>query len=892
MPNHSVVTLTGLGYLAPRRLARIRVRLRVATANGEVSTTTSVDRNGQVLLPRGVSKDARITGATVVDVKGPDLQPLDLTERAVEDLLRDGPLPSIELSDAVLDVLRQDVAPVLHWTRSGRFAVLGRADASFSGFELFVSPVTSAEAEAAFRAVKGPGERPTAFAGRAPLRLTGIPQHAFKAGQLSFDGRFDFSLSIRDDIVGWIWVLSGKTTLVGFRIDDLPVKSETGITILLSADLLGGSLANERVESESPADPRAGGATPLAASEQELLDHPELFSDDPGPFCEPFKNPERILGERRFMTILRVEQPDIAAASGIRAKAMAGRLQAAGEDLLHAGGDRPGVEDLASAFNRPRRPIRDLVNVADAFDPVGPAGGRQAPGSGTLIDWEGDTSQNQAVSVAGGHILEWRVRWRSNGYSLGNVNHTLTLAPRQIKRIVKIDFARRESAVRREELRLEDEVQQTTEASRDYRDAVRSSLSEWMKGSSTSKATGFSAGVGQTASASAPVAPGVVVSGGSAFGAGFTHGAGRSDASQSGGRRVAATEEQNLRDAIRQFGESLRDFESTVITEVNQEETVEGVSELIANPNFCHALTVVYYDILRHLRVDTELGGVSECLFVPFAILPFTSPRGDGEGIGIDYSRVLAHADVIEDVLRDPSLKWVFRYLRDFVENGNDGLPEGARKEQLLTSLRGVVEVEMHVASPLNGDEDAEVSFDEAVADSARRVAELTRKIADKLLPFPKLRRRVARIAGKLAPLKPAEREESFQRDEAPGLARYLTERLRLKASNGTDIGADFTLDGTYVSGRTHKVYFSVSPSSLRAHGITRQRIETMSVVLEPEPLPMPLGVSFADADLAVARPVLVPATSYMNVVGARISFRTEHYERGARYLVESSTTC
>jgi hypothetical protein len=51
------------------------------------------------------------------------------------------------------------------------------------------------------------------------------------------------------------------------------------------------------------------------------------------------------------------------------------------------------------------------------------------------IQWDSHSLQYQATTVAVGHILEFRVRTRSNGYSLGSVAKTLTLAPRQTMRM-------------------------------------------------------------------------------------------------------------------------------------------------------------------------------------------------------------------------------------------------------------------------------------------------------------------------------------------------------------------------------------------------------------------------------------------------------------------------
>jgi hypothetical protein len=64
-----------------------------------------------------------------------------------------------------------------------------------------------------------------------------------------------------------------------------------------------------------------------------------------------------------------------------------------------------------------------------------------------------------------------------------------------------------------------------------------------------------------------------------------------------------------------------------VVQEVTQTEEVTGTTEVVRNLNYAHAVTVVFYNILRNLAVDTRFAGVRECLFVPFAMKPFTIYR-------------------------------------------------------------------------------------------------------------------------------------------------------------------------------------------------------------------------------------------------------------------------
>ena len=901
MADQRLLRLTNLDAVPPARLNRVRVRVTFdPTGNGKEKATLSASLNddGTVVLPENMTTSAKPLSAQVVDVRGGVLQEIDLS--GVELGGEAGPL-GVEALEGLRERLSQaGPVPVRRWIRNGRITVLGQPNYSFEGFQLFVAPTSKDAARATYRGLGGSGDMPGHW--NRPTRgdLSRVPVHEFQHAHLGFDGHFDFQTKVPDDSAGWVWMLSGPVSFMGFRAEEAE-RSKAGSVALVLELPEGAPDPPTTPEGGQPEAGKTSRTPPMDATEAEILENAELFSDDPGPFCRPFQNPGRILGERRFHTVLRVEQPEIAAAAGIRLEAAADRIREAGERILEEGAsfefdpshmvdgilrDRPGSTG-AALFGGFRSPL---------LDPAGPGRGRTVAGADNLIDWEGDTSGHQAVTVSGGHILEWRVRWRSNGYSLGNVNHTLTLAPRQIKRIMKVDWERREASARREELRFEEEAEQSTEASRDYRDSVAANLSEWSRGSSTSKTRGVSAGYGQTASVSAPVAPGVIVSGGSASGIGAGMSQADAEAEQEGERSVSASEEQKLRDAIRQHGEALRRLESTIITETRQEESVEGVSEVIANPNYCHALSVIYYDILRHLRVDTELAGVSECLFVPFAITPFSSDvfTVNGRRIAPGLDRVLRYRQALEAGLKDRSLGWVFRYLDDYARNGNQDIPDERRVKQRLVGLSGVLDLEMFMASPLKGDEDERASEPEnGDRPPLERIAAKTVNLIHKAFkPFKKALGGFARSAAKLAGLPVAEREKAFQRDFAPALARHLVDRLRLTYGSGGEVlTADFTLDGNYQPGGTHKVYFRIDPQTLEDLGVTREDITTLKVHVQGDPVSPTLLEDFMelmggevgeDEDPDVEF-LAVPGSSYANVKRIRVRYRTEEYERSKR---------
>lgn len=612
---------------------------------------------------------------------------------------------------------------------------------------------------------------------------------------VSLQGQFEFTIPRESNDSAWVWVLSGAQSFVG-------LVDASGESVAMRRVLWLPFKEGELAEEERSPPPVS---IPIDPSEQELLQNPELFSDDPGTKCKPFSSPHRIVGERAFQTVLRVTQPEISRdeaapkpprpfdITGLRDIDASSFTVAA--DPGNMGGGTPRRQPAGNSPHTLSRYslIADISALSTAVTTV-PGGrpadttlspeeevlaevradilrdsqGRRVLGSGKALDWE-DNTPPQAASLSYGHILEYRVRWRNNGYSLGDVLYSLPLAPRQAKKIVTVSSRIVDRARRIESTTASEEIAQGTTRDYGYTDAVEAGLSEWSKGGSRSSQTGAAGGVG--------LAIGPVVLGG-----GASHGQAASSSWQEGGRAVSAREQQTLNDAIRQYGESVRKLETVVVQEQSQEETTQAVSEVVRNPNYCHTLTIVYHEILRHLRVDTEVVGARECVFVPLPIRPFT------------LARMIRWRDSLTQVLMRPSLLWVMPYLEDVRDNFLDSrIPDGMRAVQPITFLAGSLYLRLAIERPQDNE-------DEGVYDQARWLA-LSPLVSG---PVREIYERLKRNSD--------QKDQIFQRDYAPGIAARWVDRLTL-AVNGLALrGVDFTLAGTYRFGRSVRVDFTCSP--------------------------------------------------------------------------------
>ena len=290
-------------------------------------------------------------------------------------------------------------------------------------------------------------------------------------------------------------------------------------------------------------------------------------------------------------------------------------------------------------------------------------------------------------------------------------------------------------------------------------------------------------------------------------------------------RRASASEDQRLRDSIRRYADALRRFESTVVSEVTQEESVTGTVEVVRNPNYGHSLTVIYHQILRHLRVDTEIAGVRECLFVPFAIRPFT------------LERAYRWREAIEQYLRDRSYAPALRYLKDVLTGfANSSVPPGRRSDLPVRNVYGSIYLTLGIERP---------------ADTTGRPVLRSGMAAAPALPGAPARGIFSRLKEQVA----AQRDKVFQEQYAPRAAAKWVNTLQIEA-DGQILQADFTLATRYQFNGVVRVDFTAPVPDGQL--VTRETLR--SIVVR------------ATAGL--------PAGSTANVTRVTFNYQTDQFER------------
>ncbi len=274
---------------------------------------------------------------------------------------------------------------------------------------------------------------------------------------------------------------------------------------------------------------------------------------------------------------------------------------------------------------------------ADALRGYLGARSKTVPGRGPLnednpVDWDHTPEFYQATSVAHGHILHFKQEWKADGYSLGDLLKSIPLAPGQQRQIVTLDWDRDDRTSRTEQTVASETLFADLARDRDINEIANAQFRENLSGESSSTVGAVGGGFGLA------IGPLVIGGGGGSSWA-------SSNASQDAARNFSAQSMNRLSDQTSQSVAAVRNQRSTVVDTVSQSEDVSAVTEVIANYNRCHALTIQYFEVLRHFAVQERLIGAKECLFVPLEMSQF------------DDAKILRWREILEQATRGAGLR-------------------------------------------------------------------------------------------------------------------------------------------------------------------------------------------------------------------------------------------
>ncbi|MEO6392560.1 MAG: hypothetical protein ABIP75_11955 [Pyrinomonadaceae bacterium] len=442
------------------------------------------------------------------------------------------------------------------------------------------------------------------------------------------------------------------------------------------------------------------------------------------------------------------------------------------------------------------------------------------------VDWDLEPTFYQACTIAHGHILHMKQEWRANGYSLGDLVYSLPLAPCQKKQIAIIDWDRKESASRRESLEEQEFMSAQLNRDRDIVDVASASLHESMRGGSNANTSSFGVGLGIGA---------IVGPVGGLFGIGGGSSNANSTAWQNSSRDSAAHSMQSLSDSVSQSASAVRSQRSTVVQTVNQGETMRVETDVVANHNHCHSLTMEYFEVLRHFIVRHYLADVQECLLVTLLISRF------------DSAKARRWRECLSRYLRNRELQRGFDALQRIADNyvGSD-MPVGAYAEEDIQYLDGYFRIQFRIQRPRD-------NSDGTFLDASWTVLSW--------LGISPLEFWNSYLAGQ------AQRDRIFAEMLGPRIAQDITNGLRIYAvdenDNETQLPIDLTLVSDFKNDQPLYVSLRVNASipPLRRDRIKFIRIDTI--------VDTPAGAKNIDDILPVGSKIIVSS--------GQMGYRTAH---------------
>ena len=305
---------------------------------------------------------------------------------------------------------------------------------------------------------------------------------------------------------------------------------------------------------------------------------------------------------------------------------------------------------------------------------VKPFAGRAALTAANPVDWDFTPEFYQATSIAHGHILHFKQEWRADGYSLGELVRSIPLAPGQKKQIATLEWDRADTAARTESTDSFESVSATLSRDRDIDEIANVAFSESLRGGSRATTVAGGGGFGLA------IGPLVIGGGGGAAKASST-------AWSDNSRNLSGQTLNELRDRVSQGASSVRNQRSTVVETVGQSERVAATTEVIANYNRCHALTIQYFEVLRHFAVHERIATVRECLFVPLEMTTF------------DDAKVLRWHDILLNSCRDRGVLPGFEAIRRL--NSPEPLPPDRRyADDPIEQMQGSLRIRVSIARP------------------------------------------------------------------------------------------------------------------------------------------------------------------------------------------------
>lgn len=240
------------------------------------------------------------------------------------------------------------------------------------------------------------------------------------------------------------------------------------------------------------------------------------------------------------------------------------------------------------------------------------------------FDWSGDlidvTSLGQVGfnDVAFGAIMHFDQTWSPKAVVLGQLLHSLPLAPGESTRLTVVDWLRRVAASTNEDQAQSEELSSALTSSTAISEVTSAVAREFQSGDSVA------ASASATASASTPGLLGLL---GAQTGGGATFGTAGTYSTSSGSRAVSAHALQSIDARTQQNSALTRTKRAAIVTEVSERDRESINTRVVINNNHMHALSIQYYEVVQTWETELHLDLIERCIFIPMRLVNFRNEQ-------------------------------------------------------------------------------------------------------------------------------------------------------------------------------------------------------------------------------------------------------------------------
>ncbi len=210
-------------------------------------------------------------------------------------------------------------------------------------------------------------------------------------------------------------------------------------------------------------------------------------------------------------------------------------------------------------------------------------------------------------SPAEGVLLHHEQGWFARGLALGNLLHSVALAPGEITQIAMTHWNHSTRSSDSETVSQQDSTAETDLQDRAVSEIQHAAAQEHTSGGSFGLSFGVAAQAGYAGF-------GITASGGMASNVSTVV------TTSDGSKNLSMEANQHVAAVTQRHAEAARTRRATVVREVSQNEAQDLTTRVLANYNHMHALTIMYFEVIEAFDLKTRVVDAERLIFLPFKV--------------------------------------------------------------------------------------------------------------------------------------------------------------------------------------------------------------------------------------------------------------------------------